>query len=272
MKTLIIFACFVFQPLCSLEMILRKINDDFETTYIHENWHPRETGLIVCDMWDRHHSLNATKRVQKLAPEINVVLEKARKQGIFIIHAPSDCMKFYESHSARKLAINTPKAKNTPKRIDQWCLKLLSEVDAIYPLDETDCNDDEPIENAFWVENLKSEGRNPSKPWKRQISEISIDKRDAISDSGKEIWNLLEKRKIKNVVLLGVHVNMCIAGRPFGLRQMAKNGKNVVLMRDMTDSMYNPAKWPYVDHDTGTELFISYIEKYICPTITSDQI
>ena len=39
---------------------------------------------------------------------------------------------------------------------------------------------------------------------------------------------------------LGVHTNMCVLGRPFGLRQMAKNGKNVVLMRDMTDTMYNP--------------------------------
>ena len=63
---------------------------------------------------------------------------------------------------------------------------------------------------------------------------------DAISDSGVEIWNLLEERGINNVILLGVHTNMCVLGRPFGLRQMAKNGKNVVLMRDMTDTMYNP--------------------------------
>ncbi len=96
--------------------------------------------------------------------------------------------------------------------------------------------------------------------------------KDAISDSGVEIWNLLEARGIQNVILMGVHVNMCVAGRPFGLRQMAKNGKHVVLMRDMTDSMYNPARWPYVDHFRGTELFIEHIEKHICPTITSDQI
>ena len=63
---------------------------------------------------------------------------------------------------------------------------------------------------------------------------------DAISDSGVEIWNLLEQRGIDNVILLGVHANMCVLGRPFGLRQMAKNGKNAVLMRDMTDTMYNP--------------------------------
>jgi hypothetical protein len=62
---------------------------------------------------------------------------------------------------------------------------------------------------------------------------------------------------------------MCVLGRPFGLRQMAQNGKNVVLMRDMTDTMYDPAQWPYVNHFTGTRLIIEHIEKFVCPTITS---
>jgi lysophospholipase L1-like esterase len=53
---------------------------------------------------------------------------------------------------------------------------------------------------------------------------------------------------------------------------MAKNGKRVVLMRDLTDAMYNPKRWPFVSHVRGTELFIEHIEKRICPTITSDQI
>jgi hypothetical protein len=35
---------------------------------------------------------------------------------------------------------------------------------------------------------------------------------------------------------------MCASGRPFGLRQLARSGKHVVLMRDLTDSMYNPAR------------------------------
>ena len=71
------------------------------------------------------------------------------------------------------------------------------------------------------------------------------------------------------MILLGVHTNMCVLGRPFGLRQMAKNGKNVVLMRDMTDTMYNPERWPYVTHFIGTELIVEHIEKFVCPTITS---
>ena len=49
-------------------------------------------------------------------------------------------------------------------------------------------------------------------------------------------------------------------------------GVNVVLMRDLTDSMYNPKSWPYVSHAEGTSLIIAHIEKHVCPTITSDQI
>ncbi len=101
---------------------------------------------------------------------------------------------------------------------------------------------------------------------------LKIDDEDAISDSGVEIWNLLEQRGIKHVMLVGVHTNMCVLGRPFGLRQLAKNGRDVVLVRDLTDTMYNPKKWPYVSHFQGTNLIVQHIEKFVCPTITSDQL
>jgi hypothetical protein len=64
---------------------------------------------------------------------------------------------------------------------------------------------------------------------------------------------------------------MCVLGRPFGLRQLSKNGMNVVLMRDLTDSMYNPRSWPHVSHLEGNALIIAHIERHICPTMTSDQ-
>ena len=47
----------------------------------------------------------------------------------------------------------------------------------------------------------------------------------------------MRQRGITNVIVMGVHINMCVLGRPFGLRQMAKNGKNVVLVRDLTDDL-----------------------------------
>ena len=45
---------------------------------------------------------------------------------------------------------------------------------------------------------------------------------------------------------------------------------NVILVRDLTDSLYNPSMPPFVSHDRGTELVIGHIEKYWCPSIHSE--
>jgi type 1 glutamine amidotransferase len=65
---------------------------------------------------------------------------------------------------------------------------------------------------------------------------------------------------------------MCVCGRPFGLRQLSNNGRKVILLRDLTDTMYNPAKPPMVSHYRGTELMIAHIEQRICPTALSSEV
>ncbi|MDX1947494.1 MAG: isochorismatase family protein [Pirellulaceae bacterium] len=235
-----------------------------------ETWQPGETAIIVCDMWDAHHSLNAVRRSVEMAPRMNEVLKNARGRGVLVIHAPSSCMEAYASHPGRKLAQAAPAAANLPADIGQWCRHIPSEDRGRYPIDQTKSSeDDDRAEQKIYHEKLIALGRNPKAPWKAQMKPLDIEGGDAISDSGVEIWNLLEARGIKNVVLLGVHTNMCVLGRPFGLRQMAKNGKNVVLMRDLTDTMYDPTQWPFVGHYAGTELIVQHIEKYVAPTITS---
>jgi len=258
----------------ALSLSLQTRGDDGTPTLERESWPATETAIIVCDMWDLHHCHNAVKREAEMTPRMNAVLEKARDQGVLIIHAPSSCMKAYDGHPARERAIAAPRAASLPEKIGQWCKQLPAEEKVTYPIDQTDGGeDDDPEDHATWAKELAAKGLNPRAPWTRQTDGLRIDAdRDAISDSGVEIWNLLEARGIQNVILMGVHVNMCVAGRPFGLRQMAKNGKHVVLMRDLTDSMYNPARWPQVDHFRGTALFVEHVEKIICPTITSDQI
>ena len=38
----------------------------------------------------------------------------------------------------------------------------------------------------------------------------------------------------------------------------------------MTDTMYNPASEPYVTHFEGNRRVFEYIERFVCPTTTSD--
>lgn len=256
-----------------LALTLQSRSPSGTAAQVKEQWLPSRTAIIVCDMWDLHHCRNAVIREGEMAPRMNEVLEKARQQGVLIIHASSSCMKPYEGTPARERAKTAPKAARVPDKIGEWCKQIPTEELAVYPLDQSDGGeDDDPVEHAKWAKELEGKGLNPRAPWTKQIDVLRIDQqKDAISDSGVEIWNLLESRRIDNVILMGVHLNMCVSGRPFGLRQMAKNGKHVVLMRDLTDTMYNPARWPFVSHVRGTELFTQHVEKRICPTITSDQ-
>jgi len=263
----------------TLSLLLRKRvetqpdSDQFRTAVQPARWDARKTAIIVCDMWDLHHCLNATRRVAEMAPHMNRVLTEARQRGVLVIHAPSSCMDAYKDHPARQNALRTPRAANLPHDIGSWCNRIPAEEKGVYPIDQSDGGeDDDPAEHAEWHAKLKAMGRNPKAPWKAQHAGIKIHDGDVISDSGVEIWNVLQANDIKNVILVGVHTNMCVLGRPFGLRQMAKNGKHVVLMRDMTDTMYNPKMPPKVSHFQGTELIVAHIEKYVCPTITSDQI
>lgn len=262
-----------------LELQLRSrqpIQTDAQRYGIHfrdEAWLPAQTAVIVCDMWDAHHCLNAVRREMEMAPRMNRFLHSLRDQGTLIIHAPSSCMAPYEDHPGRKIAKAAPAAANLPQDIGEWCHQIPSEEQGKYPIDQSDGGEDDNLqEHEKWHEQLASQGRNPRSPWQSQIALLDIEPGDAISDSGVEIWNLLESRGIKNIMLVGVHTNMCVLGRPFGLRQLSKNGKNVVLVRDLTDTMYNPQRWPYVSHVAGTDLIIEHIEKFVCPTITSDQI
>jgi nicotinamidase-related amidase len=225
-----------------------------------ETWSAKQTAIIICDMWDRHWCRGATARVGELAPRLSAFATAARERGALIIHAPSGCIEVYKDHPGRRLAQAAPRAANLPKDIGSWCKQIPAETKGTYPIDQSDGGCDcEPSCRTF-------------NAWNRQIESIQIADEDAISDSGVEIWNLLEQRGVRNVILVGVHTNMCVLGRPFGLRQLVRNGRHAVLARDLTDTMYNSRAWPHVSHFRGTELIIEHIEKYVCPTITSDQL
>jgi nicotinamidase-related amidase len=229
-------------------------------------WKPGKTAIIVCDMWDDHWCKSASRRVGEMAPALNAMLKVARAKGIFIIHAPSSVVDFYKNTPQRNLAQKAPFAKTpiklstSPRWGTAWCWTD-GKREGVLPIDDSDmgCS-------------CKGEKCEIREAWKRQNKLIDMVKGDALTDNGQETYNLLAERQIDNVILCGVHLNMCVLGRPFAIRQMVKLGKNVALMRDMTDTMYNPERPPGVDHFTGTDLVIEHVEKFWCPSFTSTDI
>src|SRR5262245_11132057 len=111
-----------------------------------ESWQPGQTAIIVCDMWDSHHCLNAVRRCVEMAPRMNDVLEKAREPCVLIIHPPSSCMDAHQDHPGRKLAQSAPKSSDLPTDISQWCRVIPSESKGDYPIDHEQGGEDDELE------------------------------------------------------------------------------------------------------------------------------
>lgn len=219
-------------------------------------WNPRQTAIVICDMWDTHTCPNSAARVAEMAPRLNDFVKAARARGVFIIHCPSGTMDFYADHPGRKLALAAPKVE-PPVPLERWC-HLDPAAEAPLPIDDSDGGCDCP---RTWK-------KGDPYPWTRQHAAIEIAPGDAITDNA-EAYYLMRQRGLENVIICGVHLNMCVLGRPFAIRQLVRQGLHVALVRDLTDTMYNPAQRPYVSHFEGTRLMVGHVEKYWCPTITS---
>ena len=227
----------------------------FRTVNKLVNWDPKKTAVIICDMWNVHWCKGATDRVTELAGPMNDFVKIARDKGVLVVHSPSDIIDYYKDYPQRKRAQQN--LKDLPDYLGSWAKLLDHEEKSLWPIDQSDggcdCQTTCPQHH----------------PWSKQIETIEILDSDIVSDKGLEIASVFAARGIENVIIMGVHTNMCVIGRPFGLRNMVRFGKNTVLVRDLTDTMYNSRKHPHVSHCTGTDLIVEYIEKYVCPTIAS---
>ncbi|HET6247714.1 MAG TPA: ThuA domain-containing protein [Tepidisphaeraceae bacterium] len=220
---------------------------------------PKQTALIICDLWDKHWCDGATGRVGIMAPRIDALAKALRAKGALIVHAPSDTMGFYKDTPQRKRAIDAPLADT--KVAFKWNV-CDPAVEPPLPIDDSDGGCDS---------NQQPPKGGPY-PWKREHPAVEVFPEDAVSDQGREIYNLFVQHGIRNVLYCGVHANMCVLGRSFGIREMRKLGLNPLLVRDLTDTMYNPKMRPFVPHDRGTDLVVEHIEKYWCPSILSSEV
>jgi len=223
-------------------------------------WEVAQTAIVICDMWNTHTCNLSAQHVAVMAPRMNQVISAARSLGVMIIHAPSDTTTFYEGTPARQRMQRAPKAPS-PIPILASCPRDEAESRA-FPIDDAQGGCDDPIVKK-WTGPY---------PWTREHPAIDITGFDGVSDNGQEIYNFCKQEGITNIALMGVHTNICILNRSFGIRQMTQLGFQVVLARDLTDAMYDPRTRPFVSHTRGVELVIEHIETRWCPSILSEDL
>ncbi len=222
---------------------------DWQEVHFEKTLPVARTAILICDMWDKHWCTGASRRVDALAARMAPVIDAARARGILIIHAPSEVMDFYKDAPQRQRVVALAKVEPP---------QPLPLTDPPLPIDDSDGGCDTP--DKFY------------KAWTRQNAALHMAPEDAISDNGAEIYSFLRARGIENLLVMGVHTNMCVLNRTFAIKQMTKWGVRCALVRDLTDSMYNPKDRPFVTHDRGTELVIEHIEKYWAPTVLSSEL
>jgi nicotinamidase-related amidase len=225
-------------------------SDQWSEVRVDYSFDPAKSALIVCDMWDRHWCSGANMRVTALVKKLEPVLETARRKGMIIVHAPSETMSFYAKMPQRQRMLSLP-AFTPPREMNISSPSL--------PIDDSDGGCD-------------TAGEKEHRAWTCEDPGLKIAPEDYISDSGQEIYNLLRSRGIGTIFYTGVHANMCILNRTFAIKQMTKWGMHCILLRDLTDAMYDPQDTPHVSHQRGTELVVEYIEKYWSPTALSDEL
>lgn len=233
-------------------------SDEFEEQLGAVKLMPRKTAIVICDMWNQHWCASATKRCGELAQKMAPLIDGARSKGVHIVHCPSDTLDSYKDHPARKRALAVPTAE-PPTPIAGWC-SLEEAKEGKLPIDDSDGGCD-----------CQPQCKQGS-PWTKQHPAITIAEADFISDDGKQVYSYFVEQGIQSVLYVGVHTNMCVLGRSFGIRQMTKLGLKTYLISDLTDTMYNPRMAPFVPHDEGTRLVIGHVQRHWCPTTKSDAV
>ncbi len=222
----------------------------WEEVLIEKTLPATSIALVLCDVWNDHWCKGAAQRLDKLVPRMNAAVGAARQKGVQIVHAPSETMEFYVDYLQRRRIRDAPRV-TPPPPLDLTSPSL--------PIDDSDGGCDS--------------GERPwYRAWTRQHPGIEIVDADVISDDGHEIYSYLAQRGITTLLIAGVHTNMCVLNRSFAIKQMTRWGMRCVLVRDLTDAMYNPERPPRVSHAEGTDLVIQYIEKYWCPSVLSDDL
>src|ERR1043165_8742281 len=135
---------------------------------------------------------------------MNELVNQARAEGVFIIHSPSSVTSYYKDTPQRRRAQQAPFAKapiefSTVQRWGTaWCYPDKSREGEL-PIDDSDMGCD-----------CKDKKCTIREAWHHEISTIEIAEQDAITDDAQETYNLLAERGIDNILIMGVHLNMCV--------------------------------------------------------------
>lgn len=213
---------------------------EFDKTY-----NTNEVGILLIGLWDTHPCLVAQDKLHQLCPRVNDFITSYRMSGCKIIIGSSSLIKREKYQKYCAITSQIPYAKFQDFGMHFPPL----------PIDDSDGGVEVPNPGF----DRQAVDLHPS---------IKLQDGDYMCANPKEIVNYMHHYSLRHLIVVGVHLNMCVLDRPYGIRNLSRYGVELSLMRDLTDPMFN-CKKHCTDRATVTKKLLDYIEKYICPTTSS---
>jgi hypothetical protein len=206
---------------------------------------PKRIGVIAVDVWNFHWCKTATMRVDAIVPRMNKALDAARSLGMTVMLCPSDVVDNYVGYPQREAIFALPKL-SVPNVVNVTCPPVPDAGGCA-------CGRERCAVNYGW------DGMHPA---------LRIADDDLMPDTQAEVYAICQKYGLTHLIYVGFHTQVCLLGKPMGLKAMKSAGLNCVLARDMTDAHpgYDPAR--NFTPDINTEQVVEHFEKYLAPTIS----
>jgi hypothetical protein len=211
-----------------------------------ENVDPAKVGIVVVDMWNFHWCKTATMRVAALVPRMNRALDAARGLGMTVMLCPSDVVDHYVGWPQREGIFAMPRHEVPP----------LAKVECPSPPDGGGC----------------ACGKGPERcvvnyGWDAMHPDLVIAATDLMPDTLSDVYSICKERGLTHLIYFGVHTQVCLLGKPMGLRNMKSAGLSCILARDLTDAHpgYDPSRGFTPDGHTGD--VVAHFERYLAPSV-----
>ena len=205
---------------------------------------PAKVGVVVVDMWNWHWCKTATMRVGAMVPRMNRALDASRELGMTVLLCPSDVVDNYVGWPQREVIFALPRHPVPP----------LARIDCPEPPNGGGCacGPQRCVVNYGW------DGMHP---------DLRIAASDLMPDTLDEVYSICRERGLTHLIYMGVHTQVCLLGKPMGLRNLKAAGLQCILARDLTDAHpgYDPQRGFTPDGHTAE--VVEHFERHLAPTI-----
>ncbi|MGH9633061.1 MAG: NPCBM/NEW2 domain-containing protein [Bryobacteraceae bacterium] len=211
---------------------------------------PAKTAVFLIDAWHYHWCRTWRNRAGSLVPRINHSLDGARKLGMTLVFSPTNAMRDLNESQQRK---------NTLALADQ-VLPKLTDLHDPYPgairwgMCECGLGDD-----CHYTNNVNN-----------QHPEIRMTPAEYIALTQQEAYNVLKKHGIEHIIYTGFATNMCMWGKPTGMKFMRQFGFDCMVARDLTEAITRYAEESF-NPTRGTLEVIELIERDLGPTLSMEK-